>query len=91
MVHIPAATPETTQLFAYPHPQKPVRFPAGQSEYFHPAKPSFYPPAVTAGITLHFALQSRVPKGYPLWKPLFCREVGTACIGAAVPLPSKTK
>lgn len=30
MVHIPVATPETAQLFARPHPQKPVRFPAGQ-------------------------------------------------------------
>ena len=41
--------------------------------------------------TLHFALQSRVPKERPLWKPRFCREAGTACICAAVPLPSKTK
>lgn len=58
MRHIPAATPETAQVFAHPHPQKPVRFPAGQSECFHPAKPSFYPPAVTAGIT-HYTLQAK--------------------------------
>ena len=72
MVHIPAATPETTQLFAYPHPQKPVRFPAGQSEYFHPAKPSFYPPAVTAGIT-HYTLLRKVvcQRGIPFGNPYF--------------------
>jgi len=58
MVNIPTATPETAQLFAHPYPQKPVRFPAGQSERFHPAKLSFYPPAVTAGIT-HFTRQPR--------------------------------
>ena len=58
MRHIPAATPETAQVFAHPHPQKPVRFPGGQSERFHPAKPSSYPSAVTAGIT-HYTLQAK--------------------------------
>lgn len=58
MRHIPAATLETAQFFAHPHSQKPARFPAGQNERFHPAKPSFYPPAVTAGIT-HYTLQAK--------------------------------
>lgn len=38
---MPAATPETVQIFANPHLQKSARFPAGQSERFHLAKPSF--------------------------------------------------
>lgn len=33
MVHIPAATPETTQLFAHSYLQKPVRFPAAQNKW----------------------------------------------------------
>ena len=69
MCYIPAAIPESAQFFAHPHSQKPARFPAGQSEHFHPAKPSFYPPAVTAGIT-HYTLQAKpCAKGMPLWKP----------------------
>ena len=69
MCYIPAAIPESAQFFAHPHSQKPARFPAGQSECFHPAKPSFYPPAVTAGIT-HYTLQAKpCAKGMPLWKP----------------------
>ena len=72
MVHIPAVTPETTQLFAYPHLQKSVRFPAGQSECFHLAKPSFYPSAVTAGIT-HYTLRCKVvcQRGIPFGNPYF--------------------
>ena len=69
MCYIPAAIPESAQFFAHPHSQKPVRFPAGQSERFHPAKPSFCPSAVTAGIT-HYTLQTKpCAKGMPLWKP----------------------
>lgn len=91
MVHIPAATPETAQYFAHSHPQKPVRFPAGQSECFHPAKPSFCPSAVTAGIT-HYTLQAKpCAKGRPLWKPLFCREAGAACKIAAALLSLQNK
>ena len=91
MVHIPAATLETAQVFAHPHPQKTVRFPAGQSECFHPAKPSFYPSAVTAGIT-HYTLQAKpCAKGRPLWEPLFCWEAGAPHKIAATPLPSKTQ
>ena len=68
MCYIPAAIPESAQFFAHPHSQKPARFPAGQSEHFHPAKPSFYPPAVTAGITHYTLKQSLEPKGlYPLF------------------------
>ena len=90
--YIPAATPETAQLFAHPYPQKPVRFPAGQSERFHPAKPSFYPPAVTAGIT-HYTLQAKpCAKGRPLWEPQFCREAGTAYTKVRLyPIPPKRK
>lgn len=57
-VYIPAVTLENVQCFAHSHPQKPARFSAGQSERFHPAKPSFYPSAVTAGIT-HYTLQAK--------------------------------
>ena len=89
--HIPAATLETAQLFAHSHSQKPARFPAGQSECFHPAKPSFYPSAVTAGIT-HYTLQAKpCAKGRPLWEPLFCREAGAPHKIAAAPHPSKTQ
>lgn len=35
--------------------------------------------------------QSRVPKGRPLWKPLFCREAGATRKIAAATLPSKTQ
>ena len=59
------------RVFAHPHPQKTVRFPAGQSECFHPAKLSFYPPAVTAGIT-YYTLQAKSCAKWglcPLWKP----------------------
>ena len=68
--HIPAATLETAQFFAHPHSQKPARFPAGQSERFRPAKPSFYPSAVTAGIT-HYTLQAKscAKGGTPLETP----------------------
>lgn len=92
MVHIPTATPETGSGFAHPHPQKPVRFPAGQSECFHPAKPSFYPSAVTAGIT-HYTLQAKpCAKGWPLWEPQFCREAGTAYTKVRLyPIPPKRK
>lgn len=70
MCYIPAAIPESAQFFAHPHSQKPARFPAGQSEHFHPAKPSFYPPAVTAGIT-HYTLQAKscAKGGTPLETP----------------------
>ena len=89
--YIPAATSETAQVFAHPHSQKPARFPVGQSERFHPAKPSFYPPAVTAGIT-HYTLQAKpCAKGFSLWKPLFCRETGATHKIAAAPHPSKTQ
>ena len=48
-----------------------ARFPAGQSERFHPVKRSFSPPAVPAGIT-HYTLQCKVvcQRG-TLWKPDF--------------------
>lgn len=92
MRHIPAATPETAQVFAHPHPQKPVRFPAGQSECFHPAKPSFYPPAVTAGIT-HYTLQAKpCAKGAsPLETPVLSGSRYSPRKSAAAPLPSKTQ
>ena len=92
MCYIPAAIPESAQFFAHPHSQKPARFPAGQSEHFHPAKPSFYPPAVTAGIT-HYTLQTKpCAKGRPLWKPLFCLEASTAHTKARLhPFPPKRK
>lgn len=72
MCYIPAAIPESAQFFAHPHSQKPVRFPAGQSERFHPAKLSFYPPAVTAGIT-HYTLRCKVvcQRGSPFGNPDF--------------------
>ena len=54
-------------------------------------KPSFYPPAVTAGIT-HYTLQAKpCAKGRPIWKPLFCREAGAPHKIADVPHPSKTQ
>lgn len=92
MCYIPAAIPESAQFFAHPHSQKPVRFPAGQSERFHPAKPSFCPSAVTAGIT-HYTLQTKpCAKGRPLWKPLFCLEASTAHTKARLhPFPPKRK
>ena len=65
--YIPATTSETAQVFAHPHLQKSVRFPAGQNKRFHLAKLSFYPPAVPAGIT-HYTLHCKVvcQRGYPL-------------------------
>ena len=76
-IYIPAATSETVQCFAHSHSQKPVRFPAGQSECFHPAKPSFYPPAVTAGIT-HYTLQAKsCAKGAPFGNPILSECVAT--------------
>ena len=78
--------------FCYSHSQKLVRFPAGQNERFHPAEPSFHPPAVTAGIT-HYTLQAKpCAKGRPLWKPLFCLEVGTSHTKVRLhPFPPKRK
>ena len=76
-VYIPAVTLETVQCFAHSHPQKPARFSAGQSERFHPAKPSFYPSAVTAGIT-HYTLQAKsCAKGYPFGNPILSECVAT--------------
>ena len=75
--HMPAAAPETVQIFANPHLQKPSRFPAGQNECFHPAKPSFYPSAVTAGIT-HYTLQAKsCAKGVPFGNPILSECVAT--------------
>ena len=62
---------------------KPVRFPAGQSERFHLAKPSLYPSAVTAGIT-HYTLQAKsCAKGVPFGNPIL-----SECV---VTLPPKCK
>ncbi len=75
--HMPAAAPETVQIFANPHLQKPSRFPAGQNECFNPAKPSFYPSAVTAGIT-HYTLQAKsCAKGIPFGNPILSECVAT--------------
>ena len=64
-------------VFAHPHLQKPARFPAGQSERFHPAKPSFYLAAVTAGIT-HYTLQTKsCAKGVPFGNPVLPECVAT--------------
>lgn len=80
-IYIPATTPETAQCFAHSHPQKPVRFPAGQNECFHPAKPSFYPSVVTAGITAgitHYTLQAKsCAKGIPFGNPILSECVAT--------------
>ena len=74
MRDIPTATPETAQLFAPSHSQKPTRFPAGQNECAHNAAPSLCPSAVAAGIT-HYTLQAKsCAKGYPFGN-LFCRSV----------------
>ena len=76
-IYIPAATSETVQCFAHSHSQKPVRFPAGQSECFHPAKPSFYPSVMTAGIT-HYTLQAKsCAKGAPFGNPILSECVAT--------------
>ena len=76
-VYIPAITPETVQSFAHSYPQKLVLFPAAQNECFHPAKPSFYPPAVTAGIT-HYTLQAKsCAKGIPFGNPILSECVAT--------------
>ena len=76
-VYIPAVTLENVQCFAHSHPQKPARFSAGQSERFHPAKPSFYPSAVTAGIT-HYTLQAKsCAKGIPFGNPILSERVAT--------------
>jgi len=76
-VYIPAVTLENVQCFAHSHPQKPARFSAGQSERFHPAKPSFYPSAVTAGIT-HYTLQAKsCAKGVPFGNPFLSECVAT--------------
>ena len=76
-VYIPAVTLENVQCFAHSHPQKPARFSAGQSERFHPAKPSFYPSAVTAGIT-HYTLQAKsCAKGIPFGNPFLSECVAT--------------
>ncbi len=76
-IYIPAATSETVQCFAHSHSQKPVRFPAGQSECFHPAKPSFYPSVMTAGIT-HYTLQAKsCAKGIPFGNPFLSECVAT--------------
>ena len=68
--YILLATLETAQVFANGNEQKPVRFPAGQNECFHTAKPSFYLPAVTASITgiitLHFASKAVYQRETPL-------------------------
>ena len=92
MRHIPAATLETAQFFAHPHSQKPARFPAGQSERFHPAKPSFYPPAVTAGIT-HYTLQAKpCAKGAsPLETPCFVGKSVRPTRLRLHPIPPKHK
>ena len=85
MVHTTAATLKTDQDFAHSHSQNPVRFPAGQNERFNPASPSFYPPAVTAGIR-YYTLQAKpCAKERPLWKPMFCLEAGTARKSTAAP------
>ena len=69
--------PKPVQVFAHPHSPKPVRFPAGQSECFHPAKPSFCPSAVTAGIT-HYTLQAKpCAKGVPFGNPILWSCVAT--------------
>ena len=82
-VYIPAVTLENVQCFAHSHPQKPARFSAGQSERFHPAKPSFCPSAVTAGIT-HYTLQAKsCAKGVPFGNPIL-----SECV---VTLPPKCK
>ena len=74
---MPAVTPETARCFAHPHPQKPARFPAGQSERFHPANPSFCPSVVTAGIT-HYTLQAKsCAKGIPFGNPILSECVAT--------------
>ena len=92
MRHIPAATLETAQFFAHPHSQKPARFPAGQNERFHPAKPSFYPPAVTAGIT-HYTLQAKpCAKGAsPLETPCFVGKSVRPTRLRLHPIPPKHK
>ena len=54
-------------------------------------QPHFRSNADRAYNTLHFASKVVCQRGYPLWKPLFCREAGIACIDAAVPLPSKNE
>ena len=82
-IYIPAATSETVQCFAHSHSQKPVRFPAGQSECFHPAKPSFYPSVMTAGIT-HYTLQA---KSCAKWAP-FGNPILSECVAT---LPPKCK
>ena len=92
MCYIPAAIPESAQFFAHPHSQKPARFPAGQSERFHPAKPSFYPPAVTAGIT-HYTLQAKpCAKGRPpLETPCFVGKPVQPAKLQLHPYPSETQ
>jgi hypothetical protein len=81
-IYIPAATPETIQLFVPPL-QKPARFPVGQNECFHLAKPSLYPSAVTTGIT-HYTLQAKsCAKGIPFGNPIL-----SECV---VTLPPKCK
>ena len=54
-------------------------------------QPHFRSNADRAYNTLHFASKVVCQRGYPLWKPLFCREAGIACIDAAVSLPSKNE
>lgn len=88
---IPVATHEPARIFAHFRSQKSARFSAGQNECFHPAKHSFYPPAVTAGIT-HYTLHAKpCAKGRLLWNPPFCREASIARKSEAVLQSSKTQ
>ena len=85
---------KSNRLFAYLHSQKPVRFPAGQNECFHMAKPSFYPSAVAAGITHYTFVPKVVCQRGTLWKPTFCRSVATLRNSACAlrpPKPQKSK
>ena len=67
-------------------------FHAGQNERFHPAKPSFYPPAVTAGIT-HYTLQAKpCAKGAsPLETPCFVGKSVRPTRLRLHPIPPKHK